>query len=132
MTAPTFRLPEIVPKGWGREVILANLPLYCGKLLCFTKGQRFSSHFHDLKNESFYVLSGRIRFSHFDPANADKLSRELGPGEVVDIPRLCVHQVEAIEESVVIEVSTHHEDSDSYRVEKGASQMAPRESEWKS
>ena len=129
MSQPTFRVPDVVPKGWGRELILANFPDYCGKLLCFSKGQRFSSHYHAKKSESFYVLSGRIRFSHFDPSNADKITRELGVGEVVDIPRLCVHQVEAIEESIIIEVSTHHEDSDSYRVEKGASQAV---SGWKS
>lgn len=122
MSKPVFRFTEVVEKGWGKEIIFANLPLYCGKLLCFNKGKRFSSHFHDIKNESFYILSGRIRFSYFDLSNADKVTREFGPGEVIDIPRLCVHQVEAIEESVVIEVSTHHEDSDSYRVEKGASQ----------
>lgn len=123
MSAPTFRLPDVVSKGWGREIVFASMPDYCGKLLCFNKGYKFSAHFHDKKSESFYVLSGRIRFTHYDLTNADRCTRELGAGEVVDIPRLCVHQVEAMEDAVIIEASTEHRDEDSFRVGKGASQQ---------
>lgn len=122
VSEPTFRKPTEHAKGWGVEKWFANNPLYCGKLLCFNKGAKFSAHFHDLKNESFYVLKGKIRFIYFDPTNANELAHELNEGDVVDIPRLCVHQVEALEESVIIEVSTQHLESDSYRVRKGDSQ----------
>ncbi len=37
------RMPvHIEPKGWGREVWIANNPLYCGKILEIRKGKRCS------------------------------------------------------------------------------------------
>ncbi len=124
MPSPTFRSPEDHPKGWGKESWLADHERYCGKLLTFRSGARFSAHFHDLKDETFYVLSGRIRFIYNDLANANQHEVIMVPGQIVDIPRLCVHQVEALEDSVVIEVSSPHFESDSYRVRKGDSQVA--------
>lgn len=119
---PVFHETQETPKGWGKEVQICNNELYCGKFLHFNAGAKFSAHFHDKKNESFYVLKGRIRFIHIGSGNALRYSRVMEVGDVVDIPRLCVHQVEALEESVVIEVSTTHQDSDSYRVAPGDSQ----------
>jgi len=37
---------EIVEKGWGKEIIFVNNPEYCGKILCFDKGKKFSMHYH--------------------------------------------------------------------------------------
>jgi mannose-6-phosphate isomerase-like protein (cupin superfamily) len=119
---PTFRVPEDHIKGWGKEVWLANTGRYCGKLLCFNKGARFSAHFHDLKDESFYILSGRIKFVWNKPDSAEQIEVIMEKGQVVDIPRLCVHQVEALEETVVVEVSSQHLETDSYRVRPGDSQ----------
>jgi mannose-6-phosphate isomerase len=126
MSTPTFRQPTDHPKGWGKEVHLASNDRYCGKLLCFNKGALFSAHFHDLKDESFYVLSGRIRFIWNDLRDASQHESVIEKGSVVDIPRLCVHQVEALEESVIVEVSSPDYLTDSYRVRPGDSQkVAP-------
>lgn len=121
---PTFHMPIDHPKGWGKEVWLASTDRYCGKLLCFNAGARFSAHFHDLKDETFYILSGRVLFSWTNPHTAETTVTEMARGQVVDIPRLCVHQVEALEESVVIEVSSPHREDDSYRVRPGDTQKA--------
>ena len=37
---------EIVPKGWGKEIIFVNNDEYCGKILCFNKDKKFSMHYH--------------------------------------------------------------------------------------
>src|SRR5260370_30961190 len=52
---------HVVLKGWGREIWIANNPLYCGKILEIRKGKRCSLHFHKLKTESFYLRSGRLK-----------------------------------------------------------------------
>jgi len=52
---------RIVPKGWGREVWIANGEHYCGKILEIRKGKRCSLHYHKLKTESFYLRSGRLK-----------------------------------------------------------------------
>lgn len=125
MSVPTFRNTDTHVKGWGSEVWFANHPRYCGKLLIFRPGAKFSAHFHDLKDESFYVLSGAFRLLFKNPATGKDCIRDLREGAVVDIPRLCVHQIEAIEAGTIIEVSSHHEDADSYRVAPGDSQATP-------
>lgn len=117
-----FTKPKIVNKGWGREEILVNKD-FCGKLLVFNKGSKFSLHFHKKKNELFYVLLGKIRFNYLNLENADKKSKELIIGDSVFIPAGNPHQIEALEDSTIIEISSHHEDFDSYRIEKGDSQI---------
>ena len=48
----------IVEKGWGREIIFVNNEEYCGKILQFNKGKKFSMHYHILKKETWYVSKG--------------------------------------------------------------------------
>ena len=48
-----------VPKGWGYEKWIVNCEEYCGKLLFFNKDKRCSWHYHKLKDEVFYVQSGK-------------------------------------------------------------------------
>jgi len=50
----------VVEKAWGREIIFANSPLYCGKLLEFKDGSKFSMHFHIIKDETWWVQSGEF------------------------------------------------------------------------
>jgi mannose-6-phosphate isomerase-like protein (cupin superfamily) len=117
------RLPEkIVEKQWGREIWVVNNNEYCGKILEFNAGSKFSMHFHVLKRETFFVSKGKLILNYFDLQNANKFTEELNVGDVVDIDRYFPHQIEAIEDSSIIEFSTQHFDSDSYRVEKGDSQ----------
>ena len=52
--------PEIHPKGWGRELWIANSELYCGKILELNEDKRCSIHYHKLKDETFYILSGNV------------------------------------------------------------------------
>lgn len=119
---PIFSFPERVPKGWGEEIHIANNESYCGKLLVFKSGAEFSTHAHALKHETFLVFKGSIRFTWINTENADKESRVVTEGMVIEIPRLLPHRIKALEDSIIIEVSTQHLDSDSLRYEKGDSQ----------
>ena len=51
---------KYVEKGWGYEKWIVNSPEYCGKILFFEKGKRCSWHYHLLKDETFYLQSGRL------------------------------------------------------------------------
>ena len=53
-----------VPKGWGYEKWIVNKQEYCGKLLFFHSGKRCSWHYHKIKDEVFYVQSGRLMVYH--------------------------------------------------------------------
>jgi len=112
----------VVPKGWGEELIIENNELYCGKLLKFKEGCKFSMHYHMVKDESWYVQEGEFIYRWIDTEKAEVKTVKLYPGDVVrQIPGQ-PHQLEALTDGVVFEVSTLHEDSDSYRVFKGDEQ----------
>ena len=55
-----------VPKGWGFEKWIVNCDEYCGKLLYFVKGKMCSWHYHKLKDEVFYIQSGKILVKYSD------------------------------------------------------------------
>ena len=113
---------ETHTKGWGEEVWFINNDKYCGKLLKFKKGAMFSDHYHVNKDEAWYVLDGNLELRYYNLANADRLVTQLGPGSVVHIPPHTPHQLVAHETSIIIEVSTPHDEADSYRIGKGDSQ----------
>lgn len=98
-------LPREIPKPWGSEVWFAHTDGYAGKILRVRAGCRLSIQYHEQKDETSYVLSGRVIVSQGD--SAEQLSaRELGPGESWRNPPLLVHTLEAIEDAEILEVST--------------------------
>jgi len=114
------KLPvEIVPKGWGKEVIFVNNEEYCGKLLCFNKGKKFSMHYHLKKKETWYVSKGKFVLIWVETENGVSHKEFLEVGDVITNERGEPHQLIALEDSEVLEVSTKHYDEDSYRMWKG-------------
>jgi oxalate decarboxylase/phosphoglucose isomerase-like protein (cupin superfamily) len=108
-----------VPRGWGYELWIENAPEYCGKLLHIEEGKCCSLHFHMNKMETMYLQKGHVRLKLIDPREGEPYYVDLFPGESILIDRGLVHQIGAIEESDLFEFSTYHEETDSYRVEKG-------------
>jgi mannose-6-phosphate isomerase len=94
-----------VEKPWGHELWFAHTERYAGKLLHVNAGQRLSVQYHERKDETSYVLSGRLLLSQGTDARALS-EREVGPGDVWRNEPRVVHTIEAIEDTVVLEVST--------------------------
>ena len=117
-----MRLEGFVPKGWGFENIWATNDRYCGKLLKFNTGAKFSMHFHAEKEETWYVLSGRFVVRWIDTVDASIHEQDLEEGAVWHNKPLLPHQLVCLEEGVIIEVSTPDSVEDNYRVGKGDSQ----------
>lgn len=116
------QLNGFVEKGWGHELIWATNELYCGKLLKFNKGAKFSMHFHAQKDESWYILSGKFLIKFIETHDASLHEVELKEGDVWRNRPLQPHQVICLEEGTIIEVSTPDSVEDNYRVMKGDSQ----------
>jgi len=110
---------QIVEKGWGKEIIFANNTEYCGKILCFEKGKKFSMHYHLRKKETWYVAKGRFILNWIQPDIGKLHCEYLNVGDVITNERGEAHQLVALEDSEVFEVSTEHYDEDSFRVYKG-------------
>jgi quercetin dioxygenase-like cupin family protein len=118
------RLEGYVKKGWGSELIWATNEQYCGKMMNFDTGARFSMHFHREKDETWYVLVGKFVVRYIDTQNAQTYEKELNEGDTWHNPPLLPHQLVCIEEGTVIEVSTADSVEDNYRVQPGDSQKS--------
>lgn len=78
-----------------------------GKILVVNAGQALSLQYHREKDETSYLLSGKLRLTH--GPNAETLSElEIEPGQAWRNEPGTVHSIEALEDSVVLEVSTPH------------------------
>jgi mannose-6-phosphate isomerase-like protein (cupin superfamily) len=99
------RRPKTVVKPWGEEIWFAETERYAGKLLRVRAGERLSVQVHEHKDESSYLLSGRIVVSQGPSAEAME-SFEAAPGACWRSEPGLVHSLEALEDSVVVEVST--------------------------
>ena len=112
--------PEIHLKGWGKEIWWCNSEKYCGKSLFFTKGKKCSWHHHLLKDETFALHSGKLIVRYGTDPDLTKASEIiLEPGDTFYVPPGLIHQMEALEDSELLEFSTFHMDSDSYRIIRG-------------
>ncbi len=94
-----------VEKPWGYEIIFAATERYAGKVIFIRAGEELSLQFHRQKDEVIYVHSGRIELEVGEPgAPLDT--------EVVDAGRSfrfwpgTVHRWRALEDTIVLEVST--------------------------
>jgi len=101
--------PKHVTKPWGYEIHWAVTDQYVGKLLHIEAGHLLSLQYHERKDESIYVLRGRMIFRYRDAAGA-LVDREMIAGEAQHVPTGMVHQFEALEHTDVLEASTPHLD----------------------
>lgn len=97
-----------VEKEWGSEDWIVNRE-YCGKILNLKKGFSCSLHYHKIKDETFFVLEGQVLFE------LDGETKILQPGDTIVLPSGQRHRFTGLEDSRIIEFSTHHEEEDSYR-----------------
>ncbi|HEX4305114.1 MAG TPA: cupin [Solirubrobacterales bacterium] len=103
--APPDPRPRRVEKPWGYELWWAETPHYAGKILHVDAGRSLSLQVHREKDESSYLLSGRLRLTR-GPSAGELTTVEIGPGFAWRNEPGLVHSIEALEDSDVIEVST--------------------------
>lgn len=93
-----------VEKPWGYELHWAKTDRYVGKLIHVTKGHALSLQYHNVKDETIYLHSGRLLFEIQEDGRLQQ--REMLPGERVHITPKTVHRMTALEDSDIFEVST--------------------------
>lgn len=93
-----------VPKPWGEEIIFAHTDRYAGKILRIRKGEALSLQYHRQKDESLYLHEGLVRLLVEIDGRAEE--RALAPGDAIHLPAGTRHRMEAIEDSILFEVST--------------------------
>jgi mannose-6-phosphate isomerase len=94
-----------IEKPWGYELVYAFTERYCGKLLFIKAGEQLSLQFHKEKDETIYVQSGRAEFEIGDPGKPTD-TEVVPPGRAFHLPPGTVHRIRALEDTVILEVST--------------------------
>ncbi len=99
-----------VEKPWGYELIFADTPRYAGKLLHVRHGEKLSLQYHRHKEETLYLLSGRLRLLLGEtgaPGEPGALEEKIvEPGACFHVPPETLHRFIALTDCVLIEVST--------------------------
>ncbi|MEO5968906.1 MAG: cupin [Bdellovibrionia bacterium] len=104
-------------KPWGYELIWAQTDKYVGKILHIRKGHMLSLQYHQIKEETIFLKSGKMNFI-FENSSGDLEETILNPGEAHHVPVGRKHRMIALEDCDVIEVSTP-ELNDVVRLEDG-------------
>jgi quercetin dioxygenase-like cupin family protein len=111
---------EIHPKGWGYEKWIVNKDEYCGKLLHIIKGMKCSWHYHEKKDETFYLQEGKLLVRYSEEDDIEKAVEVIMErGDKFHVYRGLRHQMLALEDSDLFEFSTQHFEDDSYRIIRG-------------
>ena len=98
--------PRRVEKPWGHELIWAIADDYVGKTLFVRAGQSLSLQFHNEKDESWYVESGRAELELGDAGQGILNTEVILPGACFRFRPGTVHRLTAIEDTTILEVST--------------------------
>jgi mannose-6-phosphate isomerase-like protein (cupin superfamily) len=93
-----------IAKPWGYELIFAHTDRYVGKILHINKGESLSLQFHEMKEETLYVVDGELKLTI--ECEGDRRVLPLRKGEAFHIPPRLIHRMEAVEDTDVAEVST--------------------------
>lgn len=107
------KIINTVTKLWGTERWLVNEPnLYCVKEMILQPGYECSLHYHNLKDETFYVVSGGIMLT------VNGINHRLGPGDFYRLYPGDTHKFRSLDAGVAvfIECSTFHSDDDVVRL----------------
>jgi len=98
---------RIIPKKWGEEVIIHNDDEYCGKILRFKTGAKFSMHFHIQKKETWFVQSGDFTLHWIDVSDATEHYSVLKAGDIIEVERGDPHQLYCVVKAKYLK-SVHH------------------------
>ena len=101
--------PRRIEKPWGYELIWAETDQYVGKILHVTAGEALSLQYHEIKDETLFLLRGSLLLQ------AGKLEEELIDHRMLEGQRFHVssrtaHRMIAETDCDILEVSTPYLD----------------------
>jgi mannose-6-phosphate isomerase len=102
---PSPHAPVRVEKPWGYELLWAHTEYYVGKLLVVRAGESLSLQFHEEKDETLHLVSGRLIFEA-GPGLEAMEPVVLEEGMSVRIEPGMLHRMEAVTDCRILEAST--------------------------
>ena len=105
-----FRVsPRRVEKPWGWELVWAEADAYVGKLLFVRAGEALSLQYHEVKDEAWLVHEGVARVE-LGRQGEELETIEIREGDALRYPPGTLHRITAVEDTLIVEVSTPHLD----------------------
>ena len=99
------KFPRKTEKPWGYELLFAHTGRYAGKLIFIKAGHRLSLQYHQDKDESMYIYEGKALIE-IEGSEGQLVQSIAQPGYCLRIPPLTKHRLQAIEDTILFEVST--------------------------
>jgi quercetin dioxygenase-like cupin family protein len=93
-----------IDKPWGYELLWAKTERYVGKILHVRAGHALSLQYHNVKDETIYLWSGKLRLE--TDVSGTLVAHDLAPGDRMHIAPKTVHRMIAVEDCDIFEVST--------------------------
>jgi mannose-6-phosphate isomerase-like protein (cupin superfamily) len=101
--------PRRIEKPWGYELIWAETDRYVGKILHVNAGESLSLQYHEVKDETIHLMTGRMRF--LVGSSVDDLKEvDLSGGQSYHVRPGTIHRMEALTDCDILEASTAHLD----------------------
>jgi len=103
---------EKIEKTWGDTRLIfdnGSIHIYIANI---NKNQSSSKHYHEHKNNIFYLQSGLLKVIKWEEDNS-LIEHVLQPGDSIDIKNGIKHQFFSLEDSVLVEIyytNLNHED----------------------
>ncbi len=97
--------PVRVDKPWGHELIWAHTGRYVGKILHVKAGHALSLQYHERKDETIHLLTGRMKFEA-GPSVEALAEVPLETGGSYHVTPGTVHRMTAITDVDILEAST--------------------------
>jgi mannose-6-phosphate isomerase-like protein (cupin superfamily) len=115
--------PRRIEKPWGYELIWAETDEYVGKILHVTAGEALSLQYHEVKDETFFLLEGQLLLQ-VGLSIEDLSEYRMLEGQSFHMCSQTIHRMIAETDSDILEVSTPHLD-DVVRLEDRYGRIAP-------
>ena len=115
--------PRRVEKPWGYELIWAETDEYVGKILHVTAGEALSLQYHEIKDETLFLLRGSLLLQAGE-LEAELVDYQVLEGQRFHLSSRTVHRMIAERDCDILEVSTPYLD-DVVRLEDRYGRIAP-------
>lgn len=94
---------NLVLRKWGHFLQFTENENTTVKLLYIKSGQSISYQYHKNRSEQWFVIDGRIWVTN--DIKDGSVSHMLMPGEIETIEKLAKHKLQALEDSIILEIS---------------------------
>ena len=118
-----LELPRRIEKPWGYELIWGETDQYVGKILHVTAGEALSLQYHEIKDETLFLLSGSLLLQA-GGLEEELVDYQMLEGQSFHMPSRTVHRMIAETDCDILEVSTPHLD-DVVRLEDRYGRIPP-------